>query len=139
MEGGVEDHDLGHIFAQSGDTSPDAQYVRGVVQRGQIGQARDILDDLVVDQGGFGEDGTALHDAVAHSRNLLHGIDHLQLALGQSLHQALESLGVGGHGDIGLKLAAVGHLVADLSGGADALADALGQNALIGHVDELIL
>ena len=78
----------------------DADDVGGVVQGGQGDALLDGSHDLVGDEDGLGELLAAVHHAVAHSVDLVHGADDAVLGIHQSVQHGLNGLGMGGHGHV---------------------------------------
>ena len=113
----------------------DALERRRVVQRCQLGEGLDVCEDLIVDQGALVKLLSTVDNAMAH------GVDHVQTAqiLDQGVDNDLHGLEVVFHrlGDdlvvIAVPLLAKGVVAANL------LAQALGDNALVVHVDNLVL
>ena len=125
VESGIEDSDHRDIRAKDLAGSLDAEDAGGVVQRSQRAQLADGVDDFVGDQAAGLELLAAMDDAVANGVDLLDIVDALALAGGHLLDDLSKSLGVGGE---------------DRRSGshADALAQALAQNLLAIHIDQLI-
>ena len=141
MESGVEHADHGHA-GHALLAGLDAGDVGGVVERGQGDAVLQSLHDLIGDEDGAGKGLAAVHHAVTHSVDLLHGADHAVLFIHQCVQHGLNGFGVGGHGHIhsvqgllALHLGLVGELAVD----ADALAQALGQQHAGLGVEQLIL
>ena len=141
VEGGVEHGDLGHVLAHDGGAGVDAGDVGGVVQRGEGGAVLEGLHDLVGDAHGAGELLAAVDDAVADSVDLAHALHDAVLCAGQLVDDRGNGLGVGRQGDVLVEhgLAADERGVLQVTVDADALAQALGQDGLGLHVDELVL
>ncbi len=100
------------------------------------------VHDLVGDKYGLVERLAAMHHAVAHSVDLLHGADDAVVLVHQSVQHSLNGLGMGGHGHVnGVQhlLALYLGLVGELAVNADALAQALGQQHAGLGVQQLIL
>ena len=142
VEGGVEHGHLGHVLAHDGGAGVDAGDVGGVVERCQGDAVLQSLHDLVGDEDGLVEGLAAVHHAVTHSVDLLHGADDTVVLVHQSVQHGLDGLGMGGHGHIdgvqdllALHLGLVGELAVD----ADALAQALGQQRAGLGIEQLIL
>ena len=138
MEGGVEDRDHRHP-GQGRLGGADAGEVGGVVQGGEVAHLLDALDDVVVDEGGGVVLLAAVDDAVADGLDFLDVLDDPVLLVYQSVKDELHADLV--VGDVLFK-DVLG--VADLVGEArlvqtDALHQALGENLLGGHVEELVL
>ena len=139
VEGGVENDNVGHLFAEHGLGAAQALHMGHVVHRGQRGDLLDLVDDGVGDDLGLGEKLGALHHAVADGRDLALVLHDGALAAGHHFNDLHKRFGVGGEGHFLFPLAAVG-LVCDLAAlDADALAQALAQHAFALHIDELIL
>ena len=141
VEGGVEHAHHGHA-GHALLAGLDAGDVGGVVEGGQGDAVLQSLHDLVGDEDGAGKGLAAVHHAVTHSVDLLHGADHAVLFIHQRVQHGLNGLGVGRHGHIhgvqgllALHLGLVGELAVD----ADALAQALGQQHAGLGVEQLIL
>ena len=142
VEGGVEHGHLGHVLAHDGGAGVDAGDVGGVVERSQRDAVLQSLHDLVGDEDGLVESLTAVHHAVTHGVDLLHGTDDAVLGVHQGVQHGLDGLGMGGHGHIdsvqdlfALHLGLIGEFAVD----ADALAQALGQQHAGLRVEQLIL
>ena len=108
------------------------------------GGQRDALlqsgHDGIVDLDGAGEGLTAVNHTVADGLDLAHGGDDAVVGIHQSAQHGLNGLGMGGHGDVhSVDGVLAGSLVGELAVDADALAQALSQNFLIGGVQQLIL
>ena len=78
---------------------------------------------------------------VADSVDLLHGVDHAVLGAGELVDDGGNGLGVGGHRHVLIEDFPTLHQrrVLQVTVDPDALAQALGQDGLGFHVDELIL
>ena len=112
------------------------------MQRGQGDALLQSLHDLIGDEHGGIEGLAAVHHAVTHSVDFLHGADHAVLGVHQSIEHGLDGLGMGGHGHIhgvehflALYLGLIGELAVD----ADALAQALGQQDTGLGIEQLVL
>ena len=141
MEGGVEDADLGHVLAHDLDAGVDAGDVGGVVQGGEGGALLERGHDLVGYQHAARELLAAVDDAVADGVNLVHGAHDAVLGAGELVDDGGYGLGVAGQGDVLVEdgLIANKRGVLEVTVDADALAQALGEELLALHVDELIL
>ena len=98
--------------------------------------------DLIGDEDGLGELLAAMHHAVAHSVDLLHGADHAVVGVHQSVQHSLNGLGMGGHSHVnGVQhlLALDLGLVGELAVNTDTLAQALGQQHTGFGIQQLIL
>ena len=138
MEAVIEHRHLRHIFAQHVDAGTNALQVSRIVQRGKIVEALDPGDHALVHQAGFIEQSAALHDTMPHRGDLAHGIEHLALALAQHLLHLLKSAGVSGKLNLVAEFTARVGRAADRTARADALANALCDHALVGHIKQLI-
>ena len=141
MEGGVKHGDHGHA-GHDLLAGADTGQVGGVVKRSQGDAVLNGLHHIVGDEDGLVEGLAAVHHAVTHSVDLLHGADDAVLSVHQSVQHGLDGLGMGGHGDVdgvqhllALHLGLVGELAVD----ADALAQALGQQSTGLGIQQLIL
>jgi len=141
VERGVKHGDHRHVVAHDGAAGVDAGDVGGVVQRGERRALLEGSHDGVVDLDGAGELLAAVDDAVADGVDLLHGGDHTILGAGQLVDDRGDGFGVRGHRQVLVKdgFAADERGVLQMAVEADALAQALGQDVLGLHVDQLIL
>ena len=134
----VEDDDLRDVFPEDVFRGVDALDVRRVVERGEVAEHVDVRLDLFVDEAALFVEGAALNDPVADGRDLVEGVDDLEVALGEDLFDFIERGGVVGHGNVEADLLSL-CLRGDLAVEADALAKTGGDGRFIVHVDELIL
>ncbi len=139
VEGGVEDGrlgDAGQHLAHGIDTGQ----VAGGVQRGQVLEALNLLDNLVVDQHATFEDLAAVGHTVTNGTNLLEVLDNTNLRVSQRLEDNLDTLGMVGDGQLLVVLLAV-PLVGELAHfQTNTLQQALGHDVgIVCHVDKLIL
>ena len=138
VEGRVEHRDVGgighHLLA-----GLDALDVGGVVQRPEDDVVVDGLHDLGVDDLALGEGRAAVQHAVADRVDLLHVGDDALLLVGQGLDDVLHGLGVVLERRIEHDFPLGGRLLDVAALDADALGLALGDDALVVHVDELVL
>ena len=141
MEGGVEDSDLGHVLAHDGGAGVDAGDVGGVVQGGEGGAVLEGLHDLVGDADGGGELLAAVDDAVADGVYLAHAGHDAVLGAGELVYNGGNGLRVRRQGDVLVEngLSADERRVLQVTVDADALAQALREDGLGLHIDELIL
>ena len=140
VEGGVEHGHHGHAGHHL-LAGPDAGEVGGVVEGGQGDAVLNGFEHLVGDQDRLVERLAAVDHPVAHRLDLLHGAHHAVFAVHQGVQHGLNGLGVGGHGHVhgvqsclALHLGLVGELAVD----ADALAQALGQQAAGLGIQQLV-
>ena len=139
MESGVENGHLRHAgqhFAHGIDTGQ----VTGGVQRGQVLEALDLLDDLVVHAHALLEDFAAVGHTVTNGANLLEVFDDANLRVGQGLEDNLDTLGMVGDRQLLVVLLTV-PLVGELTHfQTDTLQQTFGHHVgIVGHVDQLIL
>ena len=115
--------------------------MRGVVQGSKGRAGLDELEHLVGDDDAGGEILAAVDYAVADGADLVHGGHNAVLRRGELVHDGGNGLGMGGHGDFLIEnaLALDKRSVLEVAVDADALAEALGQNGLVVHVEKLIL
>ena len=141
VERGVKHGDHRHVVAHDGAAGVDAGDVGGVVQWGERRALLEGSHDGVVDLDGAGELLAAVDDAVAYGVDLLHGGDHTVLGAGQLVDDRGDGFGVRGHRQVLVKdgFAVDERGVLQMAVEADALAQALGQDVLGLHVDQLIL
>ncbi len=139
VEGVVEDDDLGFLIAEHFRAGVDALDVCRVVQRCQRREVVDLPDDLRCDDDTVVEDRAALDDPVADRRDLIERVDDLALAFQKGILDTAERDGMVRKIDLFRKLPSVEGLSFDMAAGdADALAEALGDDMFVLHVDELI-
>ena len=113
--------------------------MRHVVNRGQGGNFFNFVDDGVCDKLRLCKEFRALHHAVANGADLAFILHHGALAGGHHFHNLHKGFRVGGEGHLLLPFFAV-RLVHDFRAlDADALAQALAQNGLAVHINQLIL
>ena len=139
MEGGIEYRNHGGILAEYFLAGLHSGSLRRIVQRAEVTESKDILDNLIGYQSGNLVLLAAVEHAVTNSIDLLHAVDNLAFAGGQHIDQSQESLLMGGEGQILFYLHTICSLVLDAAVHANALAQALSQNALVSHINELIL
>jgi len=99
VEGGVEDDGLGDIgehFAHG----VDAGEVAGGVERGEVFEAFDLLDDLIGDEGAVLEDFAAVSDAVTDGADFLEVADDTQLGVGEGVEDDFDAFGMVGDGEL---------------------------------------
>ena len=113
----------------------------GVVQGGEGGALLERGHDLVGYQHAARELLAAVDDAVADGVNLVHGAHDAVLGAGELVDDGGYGLGVAGQGDVLVEDGLIAHKrgVLEVTVDADALAQALGEELLALHVDELIL
>ena len=139
VEGGVEHQHVGNLVAKHLAGAAQALHAGGVVQGSQGGQLLILGNNFIGHQHALVEGLAAVDAPVADGADFADVVNGLALAGGHLLHHLVEGLHMGGHG------AGLGPLLTVLLMGdaaalvADALAQALAQQLLIVHVDELIL
>ena len=139
MEGGVEHGHLGRS-GHNGLAGLDAHQVGGVVQ----GAQRDVLADgrlhLIGDDAGGGELLAAVQHAMAHRADLIHGLDDALLGILQGRQHQLGGAHMVGDLLVDVGDLAVGGLLVQVGAlDVDALHQALGDDALVIHVHQLVL
>ena len=72
MEGGIEGHDLRNA-RKDGLHGMDTQEVRRIVERGEIAAEGDLLEYVVIDKDGTGEEVASLDDTVTDCLDILEG------------------------------------------------------------------
>ena len=137
MESGVEHGDLGGL-GHDRLAGADAHQVCGVVQGAKGNALFDGSDDLVVDDAGIKELHAAMQDTVTDGIDLVSGLDHAVHGIDQNGQNRLNSLRVGGHGDILHDLLAVG-VVGQTAVDVDTLAQPLGRHGAGLGIHQLIL
>ena len=138
-EGGIEHGDLGRA-GHDGLAGLDAHQVGGIVQRPEREALFDGGFTGIVHQTGFGELTAAVQHAMADSADLAHGIDNTVFRAGELFQNGLDGFLVGREGDVRLIGGlAVLRLMGQAPVDADALAQTLGQQRLVVHVDKLVL
>ena len=123
-------------------TGPDAGEVGRVVEGSQGNAVLNSFQHIVGDEDGLVEGLAAMNHPVSHRADLLHGPDDAVGAVHQGVQHGLNGLGVGGHGHVhGVQSRLALHLglVGELAVNADALAQALGQQAAGLRIQQLIL
>ena len=139
MEGVVEDDDLGFQVAEDFGAGVDALDVSRVVQRGQRGKLVDLFDDFRRDHDALVVDSAALNDPVADGSDLIEGVDDFALAFEERVLDIAERGGVVRKVRVRRIFTAVEGLAFDVAAGdADTFTEALGDDLLVLHVDELI-
>ena len=137
VEGGVEHTHLRRILHQPA-TAADALEGRRAVQRVDGNDGLDIRHGLVVDEGGLFAFFAAVGDAVAHRVDLGNVGDDAAHGVGKQSQHCLQRLVVGGEGLLTAIGLGAGLFMGDDAAGADALADALGQDRAVVHIEQLI-
>ena len=110
------------------------------MQRSQVGDFLDGLDDLVGNDDGGGELLAAMDDAVADSADLVEGLQDAGLFIGQGFENQADCLIVIGHRNLIDFLACVGHFILisdDGSVDADPLAKTFCKKSLGLGIDDL--
>ena len=139
VEGVVEDDDLGFQVAEDFGAGVDALDVSRVVQRGQRGKLVDLFDDFRRDHDALVVDSAALNDPVADGSDLIEGVDDFALAFEERVLDIAERGGVVRKVRVRRIFTAVEGLAFDVAAGdADTFTEALGDDLLVLHVDELI-
>ena len=110
-----------------------------VMYRCELCEVVYLLDNFVCNEGGLAEDLSALYYSVAYGGDLAHAVDDLALAGGEYLNELLERLGVGRELAVSLDCPAVERGVLDMTVDTDTVAVALCNNALVLHIDKLVL
>ena len=110
-----------------------------VMYRCELCEVVYLLDNFVCNEGGLAEDLSALYYSVAYGGDLAHAVDDLALAGGEYLNELLERLGVGRELTVSLDCPAVERGVLDMAVDTDTVAVALCNNALVLHIDKLVL
>ena len=110
-----------------------------VMYRCELCEVVYLLDNFVCNEGGLAEDLSALYYSVAYGGDLTHAVDDLALAGGEYLNELLERLGVGRELAVSLDCPAVERGVLDMAVDTDTVAVALCNNALVLHIDKLVL
>ena len=110
-----------------------------VMYRCELCEVVYLLDNFVCNEGGLAEDLSALYYSVAYGGDLTHAVDDLALAGGEYLNELLERLGVGRELTVSLDCPAVERGVLDMTIDTDTVAVALCNNALVLHIDKLVL
>ena len=110
-----------------------------VMYRCELCEVVYLLDNFVCNEGGLAEDLSALYYSVAYGGDLAHAVDDLALAGGEYLNELLERLGVGRELAVSLDCPAVERGVLDMAVDTDTVAVALCNNALVLHIDKLVL
>ena len=136
VEGGVEDADV-RDAGEDRLAGANAADVGGHVERAKRDERVELRERRVVDEGGFLEDLAAVQDAVADGVDLGEGLEDADGGVDELLRDERERLGVIVRLD-GLLALLVARAGVDEVGvvGADALDEALGENGLLGHVEE---
>ena len=137
MERGVEHSDLGSGGHDS-LAGADTHQVGGVVQGAQRNALLDGGNNVVIDDAGVKELHAAVQDAMAHSIDLVGGLDDAVHRVNQNGQNRLNGLGVGGHGDVLDNLLAV-CVVGQAAVDVDTLAQALGGHHTGIRIHQLIL
>ena len=140
VERGVEHGDHRHVTHDLA-AGFDAGDVGGIVQRREWDALLQRGHDGIVDFHGGSELLTAVDDTVADCVDLLHRGDHAVLGARQLVDNSGDGFRMRGHCEVFVKhrLAADERGVFQMTVDADALAQALGQDRLGLHVDQLIL
>ena len=99
VEGSVEGDDLRNR-REDGLHGMDAQQVSRIVERSEVAAEGDLLEDVIIDKDGTGEEIAALDDAVAHRLDVLEGREDARLRVGQGLKDELHAHFVVGDGDV---------------------------------------
>ena len=138
MEGVVEHRHLRHVGHQ-GVHGADAAQVAGIVDRGEVDEALNALFHFGSHDAALLEEVASLHDAVAHSVDLVEALDGANLGVEKHLEHQGHAFLVGGQVGHDLLLLAVVELHLDeCAVDSDALHAALCENALVGHVVKLV-
>ena len=140
MERGVEHCDHGNV-AHNGLAGVDTGDVGGIVQGSEGDALFERGHDCVINADGACKLLAAVNHAVTDSVDLLHGGNNAVLRAGQLVNDSRDSLGMSGHGDVLIEdgLAACQRAVLEVTVNADALAQTLCHDLLVGHINELVL
>ena len=116
-----------------------ADQVGGVVQRRQVRNIFDRLDDFVIDHDRRSEGFAAVDDAVADRADLVEGLDHAGLVIHQGVDDQADGYVMIRNSGIGrlLARAVFDIFISDGTVDADSLAEALGQEFFRDRVDYL--
>ena len=139
MERGIEND---YLRSSSGNdllAGSQCERVRVIMYGSQFRQVVYLLDNLVCNECCLAEYLSALYYSVANSGDLAHAVDDLALACGEYFNKLFKSFGVGRECAVGLYLSSVEGGVLDVAVNADTVTVSLGDNALVLHVDELVL
>ena len=139
MEGGVEHDSLRHI-GQHLAHGVDTGQVAGSVQRRQVGEGLDFLDDLVGHQHTVVEALAAVGHTVADGTYLVEVLDDTHRRVNQGVEDNLDTGGMVGDGHLFVVFLTV-PLVGELTHfQTDALQQTFGHHlGVVCHVDQLIL
>ena len=139
VESCIEYNSLRSTLGQNSLTSSQSQCMRMVMYRCQLSQAVDLVDYLIGNSASLSEYLSTLHNSVTNCGDLVHRIDDLGLTACQYLNQLLKSLSVCREVAVSLKASAVACLGAYVTVDTYTVAVALSDNALVLHVQQLIL
>lgn len=139
MECCIEYNYLRNVCRDNALTSSESESVCVVVNRSKLAELVDLVDNLVSYENRLVENVSTLYYSVTYSRDSVHAVDNLCSACCESLYQLHESLCVGRECAVLVENSAVSSLVVDMSVDTDTVAVTLCDNALIAHIDELIL
>ena len=109
------------------------------MKRSELGELVDLRDHIVVNEHGAVEVLAALHDTVADRVDLVEGVDRLVRTGRQRLEDERHRIVVVAHLRVDDRLVLVETVLVEGISGTHALADALGEQFVRFHVDELIL
>ena len=139
MEGRVEDDDV-RLAGEHVHDGLEAHEVRGVVERRERNDFLDALDDFGRDEDGLRELLSAVDYAVAGRAELVEALEDAELGIDEDVEDVLDSRRVVGEGNFARHRVEAGLRVLDARAfDADALDEALREDLLAFHVDELIL
>ena len=110
------------------------------MERSKVEALADNSLHILVDDAGVAVNGSAVENPVADGRDLLRILDDAMVLVLESVHNHLDGNGVVRHGAFNHILVLVSRLMGQLGTvDADSLAQALCDDTLVVHVDELIL
>ena len=137
-EGGVE-YSYVRFARANFFTGLDTHQVGRVVQRARVEALADSSLDILVDNDGFGKLGAAVEHAVADCIDLIDRFDDAVFCAGQSVQNQLYSYGVVRHWGLNNIVVFARYFVGqDRTVDADSLAETLGQDLLVLHINQLI-
>ena len=140
MERGIKYSYLRDILAHNVLARADTDQVCRVVQRSQRNASLDCLDNFIIDEDGISKVLAAVYDTMTNSINFGHGLDNAPLLVNQDVDDSADCIGMILHRNVCLVLFFLVRVgVGQTTINTNSLAQALSQNSLVVHVEELIL
>ena len=110
-----------------------------VMYRSELTEFIDLVDNFVSNENRLVEYVSTLYYTVTYSRDLVHAVDYLSVALCESFNELHESFCMCGESAVLIESSAIACFMSDMTVDTDSVTVSLSDNTLIIHIDELIL